>query len=513
MRTFFLFPLSLLALANFAACSLNKTEESQKDRSMALLNERKYDQSVQELEASLQSNPRDRSTALLLSMAHVGKANAEMLQLFGMVLGRQGNPPPGVLSTVQCSDEPWEDLRDKSIECIVTRILQQVPDEPNRNVIRAQMLLREYYPQPAATAADVNFFAAYVELYRVLNRVRVLSSPAITKKLEELRLEEKTFENLSSAEFEEADAQFSFIVRELKAMGDELMHIFRRLKYSYSKLAKYTASIDGKPLLEYKEHKLVFDEEMSVARIAKFVIAVLNDEEGEADKRINNNISGLLNKAAPEIMKLARKLRYASGPAEAWDKISTSFKFERAIKQFLRGLQGGMDGRSPNADLSAWMVEEVETATNVMWENPPGIFGDFVQSLRDSWNGESMRPLVAYSKISAPEWRELSEILKLWDKVRANGDDRFEGRKMSKTLVQRRENDPQYLAFPVTVNAGTIKNWLSEIVREAHQYEKDYERGKFSVDNIPPSADRVALVREAWTRTKSWLEKNVLTAR
>lgn len=532
----------LVALTGLSACSLNKTDESQKDRSMALLNQRKYDQSVGELEDKLRANPNDRSTALLLSMAHIGSANAEMLQLFSAVLGRQGKPAPSVLAKIQCDDEAWDSLKDKNLACVASRILRQTPEELNPDMGRAQQLLRQYYANPKLTEADVNFLSAYVELYRFLNRFRYLTGPRVGAEFRNLSLNAKKIEDVRTPEFEKADRLFALVVRELKSMGDEFMQVFRRLKYSYSKLAKYTASIDGKPILQYKRHVLVFDEDMSVARLARFVITVLNDEQGKADEKLdqhasnlgtttvrvpsaapkdkqgkvdeklNQHFSGILSRAAPRLMQLARELKYATPSNLAWDKISTSFAFEKLLKDFLGSL-GETAGRAPSADLTVWMTNEIDLASDAMWENPPGLFGEFVKAMRESWDTESLRALSAYHRASAPEWEELSAILQLWSKVRDNGEDRFEGNRMMTALVDRRERDREYLKFPSTVTAESMDQWIRDFVTEAGRYEQDYELGKFSSDLQPPSAERRELVHEAWSRTRAWLERNVLIQR
>jgi hypothetical protein len=500
---------ALLLLLLLSSCSLNQTDEAKKDRSMALLNQRKYAQSVDELEASLRANPNDRSTALLLAMAHIGHADAEMLQLFSAVLGKQEHPAPALLAKVKCNDEPWDSLKDESIACVASRILRQVPDELNGDVARSQQLLRQYYGNPKVTSADVNFFAAYVETYRLLNRFNALASPATGARFDELHLDNTKFDDISSPEFEKADSLFGYLVRELKTMGDEFMQVYKRLKYSYSKLAKYTASIDGKPLVSYKGHVLIFDEDMSVSRIARFAITVLEDEEGKADDRLNANVSGILARSMPQLVRVAQRLRYVSGPTMAWNRISTAFRFERLFKDFLKGLSGGL-GRGPSADLSGWMVTEVEKAGNEMWEHPPGIFGDFLNAMKDSWDSESLRALSAYHKASAPEWEELSAICRLWGEVRDNKADRFEGRRMVKDLVARREANRDYLKFPDTVDARSVNTWLRDVLTEGSIYERNYELGKYSSNLKPPSHARVALVHEAWARSVTWLDHNVL---
>lgn len=500
----------LLLLFVLSACSLNQTDEAKKDRSMALLNQRKYERSVDELENALRANPNDHSTALLLAMAHIGRANAEMLQLFSAVLGKQENPPPALLARVKCNDEPWDSLKDESLACVASRILRQVPDQLNPDVARSQQLLRQYYDNPKITSADVNFFAAYVELYRLLNRFNALSSPATAARFDDLHLDNAKFDDITSPEFEKADSLFGYVVRELKTMGDEFMQVYKRLKYSYSKLAKYTASIDGKPIVSYKDHVLIFDEDMSVARIAHFAITVLEDEEGKTDERLNANVSGLLARAMPEMERMAQRLRYVSGPTLAWERISTAFHFEKLFKDFLKGLSGGI-GRGPSADLSGWMVDEVEKAGNVLWEHPPGIFGDFLNAMKDSWDSESLRALSAYHKASAPEWEELSAICRLWGEVRDKGADRFEGRRMVKDLVSRRERDREYLKFPENPDARSVNVWLREVADEGSIYERNYELGKYSSDLKPPGAARRALVHNAWTRTRAWLDRNVLS--
>jgi hypothetical protein len=512
MRPISLFMLLVTLGIALGACTANRTDESRKDREMALLNQRKYGQSVNELETSLRQNPNDRSTALLLAMAHIGEANAEMLQLFSSVLKAQGAPPPELLARVRCNDEPWDNLQDKSAACIASRILRNVPDELNADMARSQQLLRQYYPDARATKSDVNFLAAYVEVYRFLNRFNYLTNPRTWADAEGLKLDNKKFDDVTTPEFEKADAMFGLGVHELKNLGDEFMQAYKRLQHSYGKLAKYTSSINGKPIIQYKGHVLIFDEDMSVDRIAKFVLTVLNDEQGKADKKLNENFSGILSRLAPAAVRLARELEYVSGPTEAWNHITTSFQFENLLKNFLRGLSLG-SGRVPSADLSGWMIDELDTAGDELLKNPPGLFGDFAKAMRESWNTESMRALSAYHKATAPEWLELSEIIRLWGKVRDNDEDSFEGRKMAHDLVSHREADHNYLKFPATVTPVSIDGWFREILAEGAVYERGYEAGKYSPNNRPPSPARRALVHEAWTRSNAWLAKNVLLQR
>ena len=95
-----------------------------------------------------------------------------------------------------------------------------------------------------------------------------------------------------------------------------------------------TSSIDGKPLLEYKSHQLVFDENMSVGKIAHFMIEVLDDEKGQTDSRMNGEISGLLQKHTKDIEKIVNQLRHTSGPVGAFEKLQTAFHFEKSLKDF-----------------------------------------------------------------------------------------------------------------------------------------------------------------------------------
>ncbi len=502
-------PVSLFAaLLALVSCTLNKTEDSKKDRSMSLLNERRYEESIEELEQALRDNPKDRSNALLLAMAHIGRANAELFQLLGAVLAHQSVPPPSLLAAVRCGDEPWDNLQNKSVACLATRILRQVPEEPNLNMARAQALIRDYYRDYRGTSSDINFLAAYIELYRILNRTRVLTSKKFGAEITKVRITHKKFEDVTTPEFEKADALFAFTVRELKAMGEEFMHFFRRMKYSYSKLATYTKSIDGKPMLEYKRHRLIFDDEMTVSRIFKFMVNAMEDEKGDTDRNLNRKLSGFLEKWAPEIVKIARRLRYVSGPEEALDRITTSIQFESFIRDFLTRL--GNSARGPASDIPFFLRDDFDRAADVFWETPPGIFGDLSSALRQSWDSESLRAMAEYHRKSAPDWTELADVLALWKKVSEDSSGTYAGHKMRDSIFERRRLDASYLRFPDKISPESVHGWLREVVTEAGRYEQDYLSGKYSANGELPLPARRALVHEAWTRTKAWCEKNLL---
>jgi len=234
----------------------------------------------------------------------------------------------------------------------------------------------------------------------------------------------------------------------------------------------------------------------------------MEEEKGDADRNLNRKLSGLLERWTPEIVQIARELRYVSGPADAMNKITTTIQFENFIRDFLTKL--GNSGRSIASDIPFFLREDFDRAGDVLWEHPPGIFGDLSVALRQSWDGESLRALSEYHRKSAPDWQELSEILNLWSRVKEDSSGTYAGHEMMRSIKQRRYTDERYLAFPDKISADSVLGWLREVMAEADRYEQNYLAGKFSADGTPPPLARRELVHEAWTRTKAWCNKNLL---
>ncbi|MCO5142940.1 MAG: hypothetical protein M9962_07615 [Oligoflexia bacterium] len=502
--------LLFLVFIALCSCTANQTEDSRADRAMALLNQRKYSEAKHTLEEALAKDPTNKTKAYLLSMAYVGEVDAELFSLLQKVVSEQNTPPPEVLAKLDCGKEEWDSLKDKSIACMMSRILRQIPEHEVENIEKAKKLLREYYPDPKTTNHDKNFFIAYLELYKILNRARILTSQEMyerVKKIETIRSEKELIPG--QKEFEEVNALIKIPIHHLKNMSDEFMHMFRRLKYSYTKIATYTKNIDGKPILEVEGKKLYFDENTDVSSFVHFGIEVLSSQGEKVDRNSNRNLQGVLEKIAPRLLYQLDQLGYITRNSKTLDKVFLSFKFQKFILDFLKEAVTVKEGRQVSSDVDdlrlVWLKDGLKS-------NPPGIFGDLKKSIISTWNQEDITPIFDFHRRTKDEWNTLGIILKRWDSLGREDDFseleeafRVFVRNDTKTIFRHnRDSSENFLLL-------TPKEFIATVLLDAEYFLENYAKGSYT--KKVPDEKKVKIIQFEFLEIKKWLEKNIINYR
>ena len=333
--------ISVALLTN--GCSLFQSARSRTDRAVSLMNHGNYSAAVSLLEQEHGNHPDDHHVTVLLAQAHLGSAKLEMLELADHVMSGQARSGAIELKArPDCPAGPIKDVHDSDAGCILLRILTELPAADDPHVLRARDLLRAAYPDPVHTSTDINFLAAFVEFSSALARTRAF---IIKGQIQGPQ-----------------DIQISAFIHQSKGLLDELQQGLKRARYSYGKVSRFVANLDGKPLIEIGGQKLVFNEDIGVPALLRFMAAVLHESADQIDSQLNTASAGALGNLGSGFVSVLQSLDLANFGGETGQMLVSTLHFESAIGAALSSVADGVE------------KDEHFDVFSQAWKDPPRIF-------------------------------------------------------------------------------------------------------------------------------------------
>jgi hypothetical protein len=472
------FPLSLF-LAIACGCGLNSSSRSQLDRAMALMNQARYADASATLESLHSKNPSDSRVSILLAQANLGQANLEMLDLANQVMSSQ--PPSPVIelsSPPDCPTGAIHDIQGADARCLVYRVIQLLPRPDEPHVIRARDVLRAAFPDPKTTDGEINFLAAYVELASALARVKAFLVP--------------------NAFGGSQDAKFTYFVHHAKAFLDELQQGLLRARYSYRKVSKFVANLDGKPLIKVGDQELVFSEDIGIPTLLRFAASVVHESADSVDSQLSAATGSALGGIGSGFVSVLQALDVGQFGGAAGNDLEVMWKFEPVINSALNSVADSID-KTGRFDLFS-----------LTWSDPPRLFAGLVTAADAAWNGETPAPLRGYLQSTQGAWDELEALREGWTDWVNLGLAPAQRDSLTAFLSFERKNDPRLGSFPAELTMPNLKAWQVGFTAGLSDALAAYLTG--TVPNPPElTADQAKIGWDLLQRSQDWAATNLWT--
>jgi len=142
----------------------NKDNDLSEDRLVAYLDAKKYDKLIGILEPEYARNPDNKSVAVFLAKAHLGKAGFEVLRMAARILGEQTIRNKTLARMIpNCTAEAIDRLRAIDGRCLFQRLLNNLPPSDNGHLIRARDIFRRSFSDKASIDDSTKVLIGIVE--------------------------------------------------------------------------------------------------------------------------------------------------------------------------------------------------------------------------------------------------------------------------------------------------------------------------------------------------------------
>jgi hypothetical protein len=457
------------------------------DRATRFMNERQYSEAINILEGIYAENPNNSQTALLLAQAHLGNAHFEMMDLIGKVSGRQDPIPADTYWVVQpkCDDGPIEKIAGYDIRCILFRLMNHLPDAEDPSLIRARNILRTTFKDPSQTASDVNFLSAVVEFNSALFRLRNLG----TSKAKELLDHEPTNQAM-------ADAQFKLVSHNVKRFIVEIFLGFKRLRYSYGKLANFIRNLDGKPMITIGDQTLIFSDNLDTKDILRFAALIVHDRAQGVDDQLSYLAQRQIQIVGMKYSSQLAKFDRSFFSRDQLENLSIYWRFNHAISQIFDE------------------IAEIDTRDNqfkpatLLWENPPILFREFRDSIEQGWSQEAATPVWDYFLRTKDRWNELGQILDAWAYWFDQGLSRAQQTEIRSFIRRTIKEDPRFSNLPERIRTESIEKYGRDMTNALMEKLKAIFSGQ--TQEIPSlTQEQIESGDAILRRTEKWIDQNL----
>lgn len=474
---------SILAVS----CGQNQSDRSRVDHAIHAMNNRQYDEAVSILESVYAENPAHSSNALLLAQAHLGKAGFEMMGLIEKVAGAQENVDPDQYWVDQphCDSGPIEKIAGYDVRCLIFRLMNNLPDAEDPSLIRARNILRSAFKDPAQTPSDANFLSALVEFSSAFYRIREFGKTQSKVLLEQEPNDVAT-----------ADQQFKLVSHHLKRFLIETHYGFKRLRYSYGKLARIVKSMDGKPMVTIGDRTLMFSDNLDTADILRFASVLVQDRAEGVDSQISDFVGQGIRVAGIKYMGTLARLDRAFFSRDQLEELSISWKFNHATAKLLEWLAA-----SDSKDFKF-------KPAMLLWDNPPIIFREFRDAIESGWTKETVGPLWDYFLSTRDRWNELGHIMDDWGAWYNNELTFAQRSQIEAYLREAIHNDRNFTNLPERIRTETLEKYGQDLteamIRELGKILSGQAREIKTLNSDQMNHGQLVL-----KRTISWINANL----
>lgn len=471
----------LLLLLNLG-CGVGATKKSEMDRARALINDKKYEEAAEHLENLYSKYPSDSQVAYFLAQAHLGAGGFEMLEFVSQVTAPQEvEIELAGKKIIECDEGSIQRYQGQDIRCMLVRVSEHLFNADNSHILRAKFLLRRHFPTANGTRSDINFVSALVETGSALSRFKLL-----------LELGAPAHSSMTIA------PRLSYVIHQIKNMLREFFWGLIRARFSYQKIRKLIATVDGRPILKIGKESLVFSEYLNEQEIFSFFPQAIRQYGPSIDRELNRQTSELIQHLPVGLLRILKNVGFITFEKNV---VVTAFQYGSAVDSFLQ-LATTTAEKPVQAPL-----EEMHFFETV-WQNPPPILFKFKMALVQAWEHELGDPIVKYYEDTSKEWTDLGVLVSTWTSWWENAPTSQQKQQMLEVLKNLGQQYPIISTPPAKMGGGDFGHWAEEVLKIFEKEMRYILSGGYGeVDPFPQH--KIDQANELLKKSSSWVERNL----